>query len=152
MPLLAGKLDERGRALVKVGIRPFQSYQPVGGQTASFDLNFTEYTALIDTGALRTCVSERIVADLKLPRTGRVDVHNVKRSESHFTYLFHVGIWPDADGSSPTIIGIGDEIEGIDLGFNKFFDVLLGMDVISRGYLHIEQDRSFVLGFPSKLT
>lgn len=150
MPSLKGRL-ENGRALVKVGIRPFQAYQPVDGQSTTIDLTFTEYTALIDTGALRTCVSERIVSELKLSKTGRIDVFNVKRAESHWTYLFYVGIWPDDDGERPTVIGIGDEITGIDLGFNKFFDVLLGMDVIGRGYLHIEQDGSFELGFPDKL-
>jgi hypothetical protein len=64
-----------------------------------------------------------------------------------------VGIWPDAEVGVPnTVIGIGDEIEGIDLGFNRFFDVLLGMDIITRGYLHIEQGGKFELGFPSRLT
>jgi hypothetical protein len=156
MPLLRGKL-EKGRALVKVGIRPFQAYQPVDGFSTTFDLTFTEYTALIDTGALRTCVSEKVIADLQLKKHGRAEISNVKRAEMHWTYLFYVGIWPDIEADNPnwlgsTVIGIGDEIEGIDLGFNKFFDVLLGMDVISRGYLHIERDGDFILGFPDRLS
>ncbi len=149
MPSLKGTL-ERGRALVKVGIRPFQGYNPVDGHSSAFNLNFTEYTALIDTGALRTCVSEKVIADLRLKKHGRVEISNVKRAEMHWTYLFYVGVWPDnEDGIPNTVIGIGDEIEGIDLGFNRFFDVLLGMDVITRGYLHIERDGKFELGFPS---
>jgi len=62
-----------------------------------------------------------------LQRIGQVDVWNVKRPERHWTYLFHVGIWPEHDDGSPSpIFGIGDEIEGIDVGNHPYFDVLLG--------------------------
>jgi hypothetical protein len=60
-----------------------------------------------------------------------------------------VGIWPDADDGSPaTVFGIGDGIEGIDVGDNRFFDVLLGMDIITQGSLHLELDGNFELAFP----
>lgn len=67
----------------------------------------------------------------------------------HFTYLFHVAIWPDQhDGSEPSApFGIGDEIEGIDVGDNRFFDVLLGMDILSQGSLHLERNGEFELTF-----
>ena len=104
----------------------------------------------MDTGALRTCVTERVVQAVGLRRKGRAEIWNIKRPEMHWTYLFHVGIWPDsADDFTPSaIFGIGPEIEGIDVGNNRFFDVLLGMDIISQGYLHLERDGTFEMGFP----
>jgi hypothetical protein len=148
MRLIRGKLD-KGRIFIKVGIRPFQLSEPVGGYSSAVEINYSEFSALVDTGARRTCLSETAVQRLKLKHTGKVDVWNVKRPEEHFTYLFHVGIWPDADENQPSpVYGIGDEIEGIDVGDHRYFDVLLGMDIISRGYLHLEQDGSFEMGFP----
>jgi len=148
MHLLRGRLDN-GRIRIKVGIRPFQPFEPVDGVSTAFNLHFHEFTALVDTGAQRTCVTENVVQQLNLRRRGRVEIWNIKRPEEHFTYLFHVGIWPDAEDNVPaTVFGIGSEIEGIDVGNNRFFDVLLGMDIITQGSLHLRRDGSFEMGFP----
>ena len=149
MRFLRGNLQD-GRIRIKVGIRPFQAYEPVGGPSIAVDLNYYECTALVDTGARRTCVTERVVQAIGLKRKGRAEIWNIKRSESHWTYLFHVAIWPDpVDAFTPSCpFGIGPEIEGIDVGNNYFFDVLLGMDIISQGSLHLERDGSFVMAFP----
>lgn len=105
--------------------------------------------ALVDTGALRTCIGERVVQELGLQRKSRAQIWNVKRSEPHWTYLFHVGIWPDSeDGTPPAVFGIGQEIEGIDVGNHPYFDVLLGMDIIRQGSLRLELDGSFEFAFP----
>ena len=148
MRFLRGRL-ENGRIFIKVGIRPFQAAQPVAGYSRPLDLTYTEFTALVDTGAVRTCVSENVVQRLNLKRRGRVPIWNVKRYEQHFTYLFHIGIWPETDDGSPsTIYGLGDEIEGIDVGNHPYFDVLLGMDIISRGGFRLDRDGRFEFAFP----
>lgn len=72
---------------MKVGIRPFQPDPTLTASQA-----FHEYIALIDTGALRTCVSQNVVQRLGLERQGRIEIGNVKRTELHWTYLFYVGI------------------------------------------------------------
>lgn len=78
-----------------------------------------------------------------------MEVGNVKRTELHWTYLFYVGIWPESDDGSPSNpFGIGNEIEGIDVGDSRYYDVLLGMDIIAQGSLHLELDGSFELAFP----
>jgi hypothetical protein len=150
MRFLKGK-TENGRIRIKVGIRPFQAYGPVDGVSSTLNLTYHECTALVDTGAKRTCITERLVQQLGLQRKGRIEIWNIKRPELHWTYLFHVGIWPEPDDpetpSAP--FGIGAEIEGIDVGDNRFFDVLLGMDVITQGSLHLERDGSFIMGFPN---
>lgn len=149
MRYLRGKL-ENGRIIIKVGIRPFQAYEPVEGVSTPLKLEYREFRALLDTGAVRTCITERVVQDLNLKRRGRADIWNIKRSESHWTYLFHLGIWPETDDpyAPPSVFGIGQEIEGIDVGNHPYFDVLLGMDVIGQGSLHLEADGSFELAFP----
>ena len=148
MRLLRGKLQD-GRIRIKVGIRPFQPQEPVDGLSTVYDLNFQPFTALVDTGARRTCVTEAVVQKLDLRRRGRVEIWNIKRPELHWTYLFYLGIWPDTDdGSPPTPFGIGSEIEGIDVGNNHFFDVLLGMDIISQGSLNLDRSGHFEMAFP----
>lgn len=143
MRYLRGKL-EQNRLRVPVGIRPFQ---PDPSQAP--DLHFHQFTTLIDTGALRTCVSQNVVDRLGLERQGRIEIGNVKRTELHWTYLFYVGIWPESDdGASSVPFGIGNEIVGIDIGDSRNYDVLLGMDIISQGSLKLELDGSFELAFP----
>jgi hypothetical protein len=105
--------------------------------------------ALVDTGARRTCVTEHIAQELGMRRISQAEVWNVKRPERHWTYLFHVAVWPDRnDGSPSSPYGIGEEIEGIDVGNHPYFDVLLGMDIISRGRLVVEPTGEFSLTFP----
>ena len=143
MRCLRGRL-ENNRIRVKVGIGPFQD-----DPRATANPNFQEFTALVDTGALRTCVTQNVVDRVQLVRWGRIPVGNVKRTEMHWTYMFHVCIWPQAGGDSPsTPFGIGREIEGIDVGDSRYYDVLLGMDIISQGSLHLKLDGSFELAFP----
>jgi hypothetical protein len=147
MPQVTGKLRD-GRILLKVGIRPFRPFSPVGGYSDPMIVDYRECTALVDTGARRTCVSESVAQTVGLQRIGRADVWNIRRSEPHWTYLFHVGIWPDSeDGSPSAIYGIGDEVEGIDVGNHPYFDVLLGMDIISQARLVLEKSGHFSLTF-----
>lgn len=148
MRYITGKL-ESGRIRIKVGIRPFRDYSPVDGNSTPFALEYTQFIALVDTGATRTCVTENVVQKLGLQRRGREEIWNIKRPELHWTYMFHVGIWPEAENGTPqTVFGIGDEIVGIDVGNNRFFDVLLGMDIIGQGSLHLRTDGTFQMGFP----
>lgn len=147
MPQVTGNL-ENGRIILKVGIRHFEPLGPVGGVSAAPSLDYREARALVDTGARRTCITERIAQDLNMRRIGQASVWNIKREERHWTYLFHVAVWPDSsDGSPSPPYGIGEEIEGIDVGNHPYFDVLLGMDIISRGRLVVEPTGHFSLTF-----
>lgn len=148
MHQVTGKLDQNNRVLIKVGIRHFQPVGPVDGYSGALSLNFRECKALLDTGARRTCITEKIAQDLNMRRIGEVEVWNVKRPERHWTYLFHVAIWPDSEDGQPLPpYGIGNEIEGIDVGNHPYFDVLLGMDIISQGRFIIEPSGHFSLTF-----
>ena len=143
MRYVRGKLEDN-RIRIKVGIRAFD---PQPSIHSSFV--FHEFTALVDTGATRTCISQNVIDRVGLVRRGKIPVGNVRRTEEHHTYFFHVGIWPEGDDGLPAaVFGIGDEIMGIDGGDSRFYDVLLGMDVISQGALTLRLDKTFELAFP----
>jgi hypothetical protein len=143
MRCITGKIEDN-RILVKVGIRVADP------EPSEFSgLIYHEFTALVDTGAKRTAISQNVIDRVGLVNRGKILVGNVKRTEEHHTYLFHVGIWPETnDGVPPAVFGIGDEIMGIDGGDSRHWNVLLGMDIITRGALRLERDGSFELAFP----
>lgn len=148
MRQVTGSLDQNNRVRIKVGIRHFEPLGPVDGISTTHSLDYRECIALIDTGARRTCITEKIAQDLNMRRISEVEVWNVKRPERHWTYLFHVAVWPNSEDGSPVVpYGIGDAIEGIDVGNHPYFDVLLGMDIISQGRLLIEPTGEFSLTF-----
>lgn len=143
MRFVRGRL-QNSRILLPVGIRAFSDDPGHAG-----DFTFHEFTALIDTGASRTAISRNVIDRAGLLSRGQIPVGNVRRTELHDTFLFHVGVWPEsADGSPSAPYGIGDAIMGIDGGDSRFYDVLLGMDIIGRGSLNLKLGGSFELGFP----
>ena len=116
---------------------------------APADSNFHPFTALVDTGASRTSISQNVIDRVGLFGRGQIPVGNVKRTEQHETYIFYVGVWPEAeDGTPSATFGIGDAIMGIDGGDSRYYDVLLGMDIITQGSLRLDKDGSFELAFP----
>lgn len=132
------------RIRIKVGIRDFNP-DPL----ASTSIFFHEFTALVDTGASRTCISQNVIDRVGLKSRGKISVGNVKRTEEHRTYIFYVGVWPEnLEECPPAVFGIGNEIMGIDGGDSRYYDVLLGMDIISQGTLQLNLNGSFELGFP----
>lgn len=135
---------QNNRILIQVGIRAFSDDPSHVG-----DFTFHEFTALVDTGATRTAISQNVIDRAGLRSRGQISVGNVRRTELHDTFLFYVGVWPEtADGSLPAVFGIGDAIMGIDGGDSRYYDVLLGMDIVTRGTLSITLDKTFELGFP----
>ena len=132
------------RILLPVGIRAFED-----DPTKDADWTVHEFTALIDTGATRTAISQNVIDRARLSPRGQIPVGNVKRTEMHETYMFWIGVWPESlDGAAATFFGIGDALMGIDGGDSRYYDVLLGMDVITQGSLSTNLDESFELAFP----
>ena len=110
--------------------------------------------ALIDTGAMSTCLSKRIAEQIGLAPIGKVPVHSVSGLQHHNSYLFYVGfsVVPlraesvasgPPETSPPEIQVLPIPIQGVELDSGHDFDVLLGMDVIATGSLKIEGDGTF---------
>jgi hypothetical protein len=113
------------------------------------DFHYHEFTALLDTGATRTAISQNVITRCALAPTGQMPVGNVKRTEMHSTFMFYVGVWPESvDGLPSAIFGIGDAVLGIDGGDSRYYDVLLGMDIVTQGRLTLNIDRSFEFALP----
>ena len=126
---------------IPIGIGAFDPRNP-------FSSHFESFTALIDTGATRTCVTQNVVDRLGLLRRGRIEIRNVSGAALHWTYLFQVAIWPETEDGSPAApFGLGDPMEGADLGDGRLFDVLLGMDILERGALKMSPNGEFELQF-----
>jgi predicted aspartyl protease len=127
---------------IPIGIGAFDPANP-------FNSHFESFTALVDTGATRTCVIQNVVDRLSLARRGRIEIRNVSGAALHWTYLFQVAIWPVSDDGSPQApFGLEEPIEGADLGDGRLFDVLLGMDILERGALKMDTKGNFELAFP----
>jgi hypothetical protein len=119
-------------------------------------------TALIDTGATGTCISQRHAQRLNLQPVGKATVHGVSGPANHNTYAFKIGFpfamlpgTPMPQGMPPPPPGahatqlhvlerviVGSEFHGA-----PHFDILLGMDVISTGSLVVLGNGTFGFSF-----
>jgi len=123
----------------------------IAGPGDQFDLHM--FKALVDTGATTTCITKTAADKVGLLPVGKVPVQGVSGVSFHDTYVFKVAFAFEAIGTEPDMpvasVQIFDfPIEGADLNLEQSqFDVLLGMDIISRGSLKIDGDGSFSFCF-----
>ncbi len=127
-------------------------------------MDIKPYKALVDTGAVSTCITKRVADELGLPSAGVRPVNGVSGSSIHQFYTFHVGFVmtaPDAglfEIDSPETKNPPQDfadthinnriIEGAELIMpDSGFDVLLGMDILSTGSLAIEGNGTFSFSF-----
>ena len=102
-----------------------------------FDLTSVTATALLDTGATVSGIGPRVIADLKLESYGKNRLRSATDKMFVDYYLFRVGLFtteqmslaPSGDASLPFIL---EEVDGFSWRQPADFDVILGMDVISR--------------------
>lgn len=115
--------------------------------------NIQMFKALVDTGAMATCITAAAAAKLKLSPIGKVAIQGVSGTRDHNNYLFHIGFTlqiqqlgaaPAASqavvpGQMPVELNLlPTPIQGAEFDAGTHgFDVLLGMDVISIGVLHV---------------
>jgi hypothetical protein len=112
------------------------------------------FKAQIDTGAQTTCITKRVIDHYKMQPNGRTEIISVSGHTDVNTYIFTVGFLmgavPNRVGSAqtghfsffPPIIGA--EIFTHD---DDDLEVLIGMDIISKGSLHIEGSGFFSFWF-----
>jgi Aspartyl protease len=105
----------------------------------------TLYTALIDTGASCTCISNKVVQDVSLNPTGKAPVSHAHGATAVNTYQFQVAfLFPQnispsgiAQTQVMTLLVNGTEFTP---PAGAAFDVLLGRDVLCRGVFTISFD------------
>jgi hypothetical protein len=108
------------------------------------------FLALIDTGATSTMIAPRVVAALGLEQVNRIRVAGLGGVSSRPAYLFHVAFYdrpPFGPDDISRIHICTREINGGELTDEHSFDVLLGMDILSTGDLHLSTDGSWTFSF-----
>jgi hypothetical protein len=86
-----------------------------------------QYQAIWDTGATNSCISQKVVDECGLKASGVAQVFGVHSDELSDTFLVCIGL--------PNQMGIPSL--RVTKGKLKHFDVLIGMDVITKGDLAI---------------
>lgn len=131
----------RGRSVLLQPLVDVQVAPAVGGGGSMG----AHYVGLIDTGCTRTCVTRRVVDNLSLEVVARLLVSSPTEIQRRKAYEFRLGFYSETASGSRTLYMLPDPIVGPDFVDNPNFDVLIGMDVISRGRLAIERGGDFVL-------
>lgn len=156
MPSIAGRHDGRA-AVTPVAIIDAGAYRDHRALEHPVLRGSAIYKGLIDTGASRTMVSTRVVQERQLEKVGAVRVHGLGGEAWRRTFLFHVAFpdgivqWhdPTSDQSAPLnrLHVYKRTIQGGELTEEVGFDVLIGMDIITTGDLHVSRDGTFSFAF-----
>ena len=105
-------------------------------------------TALIDTGATRTCLTARTIERLDLPPRGKLLVSSATSfPERRRAYGYSLGLFCKSEAAGETLYVLPFELIAPPFIDNDNFDVLLGMDILSRGRLMFERDQTFEFTF-----
>lgn len=105
--------------------------------------------ALLDTGATGTCISQKVIEQVKLEPTGLRTITSASETSEKREFSFSVGVLfanrKDPDTNQVSGTGHVFQIEGVEFHVKEpsKFDVLLGMDVIGRGSLKLDGDGHF---------
>jgi hypothetical protein len=135
MPLISGSLSD-DQPLIPVLIFPILD--------TSTGISGHQFTALIDTGATKTCFTRTAVEILKLQPFTRLLVATPNGLERRKGYSFTVGFVDEGDGGVSSIRStyvFPRPVIGADFVKNSNFDVLIGMDILGTGRLLFEGGR-----------
>jgi len=143
---------ERRQAIIDIGIQPFPLEIPgVNPSAQAPQIPITEYRALIDTGAQRTCLTNSTIAKEGLIRHGHKFIRNVHNEATHSLFMALIGIYGhdgrDQWDTEParSYFGIETPVEVINIADNENFDAILGMDVLENYAFRFDRGGDFEL-------
>jgi hypothetical protein len=150
MPQITGALFE-GKPIIQVavseGMPPLDTVTPQPNP-ASFHIR--EYRALLDTGADVTCVLPHVVKQSFLVPRGLISMTSGSGTHAHMSYLISVGVWceevVDLDGEmevTRTLYQIPGGHIAAEIRANSWFDMIIGMDIISQHELRFTKGGGF---------
>lgn len=113
----------------------------VGAPEYASAFSLIQTIALVDTGSTMTLVSSAIVRQLELMPLGKRQVIGIHGNTNKWEYRFRLALTQtdDMNGSMVPFF-LAEEILGADFEKLSQFDVLIGMDVLSKGTLTIRPD------------
>lgn len=141
------RLDRR-QAIVEIGISPFNP------ESSENTFNIQAYRALIDTGAMRTCLTYRAIGLEGLVRHSRKLVKNVHNQNLHGLYMTQLGIFAThyIDGRDYIVnrsyFRLPNPTEVMDIADNDRFDAILGMDILEAFDFRFERDGTATIFLP----
>lgn len=151
MLVARGNIENR-QAIVRIGFQPFvPTSDAVQGFSSALSVPVHEYRALIDTGAQRTCLCRSVIAKERLRHHAKRPIQNVHGVELHYLFWVNVGFVCERLASLTDRIGettyfaLPEPIEIMDIADNHWFDAIIGMDLIAKGALQIDNDGNFAL-------
>jgi len=105
--------------------------------------------ALIDTGATRTCLTQSLIGKLGLEAKAKLLVASATSGpERRRAYGYTLGLFcSDENQGAKTLYVIGAEFVAPWFQDNGNFQVLLGMDILSRGRLSFQMGGDFSFEF-----
>jgi len=150
MPQITGSLFE-GKPIVSVAVsEAIPAPLAVGPQQESPGFHLKEYRALLDTGADVTCVLPHVVKESFLVSRGLVTMTSGSGTYDHMSYLIRIGIWceeaVEVAGEleiQKSLYQLPGEHIAAEIRTNSWFDLIIGMDIISQHELSFTKGGTF---------
>lgn len=129
MPCLSEQLTSSLEALIKVRIAPVSADRGIN--------RFKIFTALLDTGANRTCISRSIAESLALNATGKASMVSASHEVEVNLYMVDM-LFPFDE-----VAAIKSGITVMEFNGSSAFQAIIGMDIISEGSFITTPDNKF---------
>ena len=150
MPQITGSLLD-GKPIISVAVSEATlNPLPVGPQCEAQGFHIKEYKALLDTGAGITCVLPHVVRESFLVSRGLISMTSGSGTHDHMSYVIRLGVWCeeqfDIDGeieTRRTLFQIPGEHIAAEIRANSYFDLIIGMDIISQHTLNFTPGGGF---------
>lgn len=150
MPQITGSLFE-GKPIISVAVaEALPTAASVAPNQAAAEFHIREYRALLDTGADITCVLPHVAKESFLVSRGLISMASGLGTHDHMSYLIRLGVWcekvVDVDGElevERTLYQMPGEHIAAEIRTNSWFDLIIGMDIISQHELSFTKGGGF---------
>ena len=159
MPSFNQQIDQRGQFIIAVKVfLPNQN-----GDDFNKTSQPATYRALVDTGANTCCISEKVVADLKMQPYSQSEMMTAGRPQIVSVYLVNIAVpvtdvemRPEEQEDGRVVLKphpVSESSKGLnrtkvsavpDIGIDRGFDVILGMDMLLHFHITIIAGTIFI--------
>lgn len=148
MPQVSGTLFE-GKPLIHVTVADALPAPPVvGPQSSPVSFSVHQFRALLDTGADITCLCDNVIRECRLRVAGRMRMVGAVGPSLHDTHIVRLGILcgevhDHGPGNHMSGLYQLEPIEAVAIRENRWFDVIIGTDIISQHELRLTKGGGF---------
>ncbi|MEA3053857.1 MAG: hypothetical protein QOG72_2760 [Sphingomonadales bacterium] len=145
MPQVTGTLFE-GKPIIPVTVADALPAPPsVSPQAEVAPFSLHHYRALLDTGADITCLCDNVISECRLRPYGFIRMMGSVGPSLHDTHIVRLGILcgDDAPGGEARGLYQLEPMEAAAIRPNRWFDIIIGTDVISQHELRLTKGGGF---------